>query len=102
MKIVLTILIIIESLTLSAQKKGLSNAIYSGVPWFDEKGNTVSAHGANIVKDNGKYYLFGERHEDGTNAFAGFNCYSSTDLYNWKFENIALPVQSTQTWRQKL
>jgi hypothetical protein len=95
MKIVLTILIIIESLELSAQTKGTSNAIYSGVPWFDEKGNTVSAHGANIVKDNGKYYLFGERHEDGTNAFAGFNCYSSIDLYNWKFENIALPVQST-------
>jgi hypothetical protein len=23
------------------------------VPWFDDKGNTVSAHGANIVKDNG-------------------------------------------------
>jgi hypothetical protein len=95
MKIVITILIIIESFALSAQTKGTSNAIYSGVPWFDEKGNTVSAHGANIVKDNGKYYLFGERHEDGTNAFAGFNCYSSTDFYNWKFENIALPVQST-------
>src|SRR5690349_19375194 len=68
-------------------------AIYSGVPCFDNKGNTVSAHGANILKDNGKFYLFGEHHSDTNNAFAGFTCYSSSDLYNWKFESIALPVQ---------
>lgn len=71
------------------------NAIYSGVPWFDENGNAVSAHGANIVLENGHYYLFGERHDDSTNAFVGFNCYSSTDLYNWKFERIALPQQQS-------
>lgn len=69
-------------------------AIYSGVPWFDDKGNTVSAHGANIIKEKGRYYLFGERHTDTTNAFVGFNCYSSVDLYNWKFESIALPLQA--------
>ncbi len=91
--IVTSIVIFLFCLTVAAQKK--NNAIYSGVPWFDDKGNTVSAHGANIVKENGTYYLFGERHKDGTNAFAGFNCYSSKDLYNWKFESIALPVQAT-------
>jgi hypothetical protein len=76
-----------------AQQKGKYNAIYSGVPWFDDQGNVVSAHGANIIKDNGRYYLFGEAHADNSNAFVGFNCYSSTDLYNWKFERIALPQQ---------
>jgi len=70
-----------------------NNAIYSGIPWFDEKGNTVSAHGGCIIKDKRRYYFFGEKHSDTSNAFAGFNCYSSTDLYNWKFESIALPVQ---------
>jgi hypothetical protein len=95
MKLRITLLALTASISLSAQIKKAYNAIYSGVPWFDDKGNTVSAHGANIVKDNGKYYLFGERHKDGTNAFAGFNCYSSNDLYNWKFERISLPVQST-------
>jgi hypothetical protein len=75
-----------------AQMQKRSNAIYSGIPWFDDKGNTVSAHGANIVKDKDRYYLFGERHTDTSNAFAGFSCYSSTDLYNWKFERIVLPV----------
>lgn len=69
------------------------NAIYSGVPWYDDRGKPVSAHGANIVKENGRYYLFGEAHSDTSNAFTGFNCYSSADLYNWKFESIALPLQ---------
>lgn len=83
----------ISMLTIAAQKKNA--AIYSGVPWYDEKGNTISAHGANIVKEGNNYYLFGERHDDSTNAFVGFNCYPSTDLYNWKFERIALPQQAT-------
>lgn len=77
------------------QSKGRYNAIYSGIPWYDDRGNIVSAHGANIVKDKGRFYLFGEKHHDTSNAFAGFNCYSSTDLYNWKFESTALPVQDT-------
>lgn len=76
-----------------AQKQKRYNSIYSGIPWFDDQGNTVSAHGANILKDKSKYYLFGERNTDTSNAFAGFTCYSSTDLYNWKVESIALPVQ---------
>ena len=86
-------LLLIASSVSFAQKKQGYNAIYSGIPWHDEKGNIVSAHGANIVRDNGRYYLFGERHSDTSNAFTGFNCYSSTDLCNWKFESIALPLQ---------
>jgi hypothetical protein len=76
------------------QKHGKYDAIYSGIPWFDQFGKPVSAHAASMVKCGNKYYLFGEAHTDTSNAFAGFNCYSSTDLYNWKFESIALPVQS--------
>lgn len=69
------------------------NAISSGTPWTDDQGNAVSAHGACILKEGTTFYLFGERHTDTCNRFAGFNCYSSSDLYNWKFESIALPVQ---------
>ena len=76
-----------------AQGPGKIAAVYSGVPWFDDRGKLVSAHGANIVKDNGRFFLFGEAHTDTSNAFAGFNCYSSSDLYHWKFESVALPVQ---------
>jgi hypothetical protein len=95
MKILFLILFLSTGFFSIAQKQKRYNAIYSGIPWFDEKGNTVSAHGANIVKDKDRYYLFGERHYDTSNAFAGFSCYSSRDLYNWKFESIALPVQDS-------
>jgi hypothetical protein len=78
-----------------AQLPGKTDAIYSGTPWLDQNGNVVSAHGANIIKDKGTFYLFGEAHSDTSNAFAGFNCYSSKDLYNWKFERIALPLQKS-------
>lgn len=69
------------------------DAIYSGTPWFDDQGNPVNAHGACIVKDNGSYYLFGECHSDTSNAFIAFNCYSSADLMNWKFEKQVLRMQ---------
>lgn len=70
-------------------------AIYSGAPWFDNRDSILSAHGANIIKDDDVYYLFGEVHSDTSNAFAGFNCYASTDLYNWAFKSAALRPQKT-------
>lgn len=79
----------------SAQHVGSYHQIISGVPLLDDKGHIVSAHGANIIKDGGRYYLFGEAHSDTSNTFVGFNCYSSADLYNWKFERVALPLQDS-------
>lgn len=68
--------------------------IVNGVPWYDQRDSIVSAHGANIIFDNGRYYLFGEFKTDSANVFKGFSCYSSPDLVNWKFERIALGQQS--------
>lgn len=93
MKQIVVVIFILFNVISVVSSQERYNAIYSGIPWFDDKNNIVGAHGANIIKDKGKYYLFGERHTDTSNAFAGFTCYSSTDLYNWKFESIALPVQ---------
>lgn len=97
MKVITTLLaiLLLSSSVCFAQRNGSYSAIYSGIPWFDNEGNVVSAHGANIIKDNGRYYLFGEKHSDTSNAFAGFNCYSSNDLYNWKFASLALSVQAS-------
>lgn len=67
--------------------------VRNGIPWFDDRGNIVNAHGACIVEEAGRYYLFGEWKSDESNAFPGFSCYSSDDLVNWKFENVVLPVQ---------
>ena len=71
------------------------DAIRSGVGWYESNGDPVSAHGAGIIKDGDRYYLFGEyKRDDDGNAFNGFSCYSSADLSNWTFENTALPVQA--------
>jgi hypothetical protein len=79
---------------IKAQQKYLQNSvIYNGIPWFDDRGEIINAHGACILEEEGRYYLFGEYKSDTTNAFNGFSCYSSDDLVNWKFERIVLPVQ---------
>lgn len=74
-----------------AQKK--KKIVYNGIPWFDNQGKSVNAHGACIIEVAGTYYLFGEYRSDKTNSFVGFSCYSSNDLSNWKFERIVLPQQ---------
>ena len=65
--------------------EGSGKIVYNGIPWFDNQGNIVNAHGACIVEDNGRYYLFGEYKSDKSNAL--------DDLVNWKFERVVLPVQ---------
>ena len=70
-----------------------STVLVNCVQWYDNKGNIVNAHGACIIKENNKYYLFGEYKKDNSNAFNGFSCYSSDNLIDWKFERIVLPVQ---------
>lgn len=70
-----------------------SKLIVNGIPWYDQNRQPVNAHGAGIIEDAGKYWLFGEYKSDTSNAFPGFGCYSSIDLVNWKFERVVLPVQ---------
>jgi len=70
-----------------------TDLLVNGVPWFDDRGKIVNAHGACIVEEDGKYYLFGEYKTDSANRFIGFSCYSSPDLVNWKFGRLALPPQ---------
>lgn len=76
-----------------AQQNNFEKIVYNGIPWFDDRGEIVNAHGACIVEENGRYYLFGEYKSDESNAFSGFSCYSSDDLVNWKFERVVLPMQ---------
>jgi len=86
--IISTILMICITFT-----KAYPQWIVSGVTWYDQNRNPVNAHGANIIHEDGKWWLFGEYKNDNSNEFNGFSCYSSTDLTNWQFERIALPVQ---------
>jgi len=67
-----------------------ANSIVSGVPWYDTSGNRLVAGGGGFLLDKGTYYWYGESAKtDGTSEH-GVNCYSSTDLYNWKFEGVLL------------
>ena len=95
MKYVLLVWLLIggigEGIYSSAQN--MEKVIRNGMPWFDDHGNIVNAHGACIVEEKGRYYLFGEWKSDESNAFPGFSCYSSDDLVNWKFERVVLTVQ---------
>lgn len=84
--------ILLTGCTISTVERS-NSLIRNGIPWFDTDGNIVNAHGACILKDGGRYYLFGEWKSDQSNAFPGFSCYSSDDLVNWKFENIVLGIQ---------
>lgn len=56
--------------------------------WNDTDSNVINAHGGGIIFINNTYYWFGEKR--GRGASGGVNVYSSSDLYNWKFEALAL------------
>lgn len=65
----------------------------NGVPWFDDRGETVNAHGGCVVSHGGRYYLFGEYKTDDGNHFAGFARYTSPDLVTWTYDGMAMPPQ---------
>jgi beta-xylosidase len=84
------LLFLLGCLPVQAQDK---ISFYPGDLWFDADGDMINAHGGGILYYGGKYYWFGEHKGERSNAaLVGVTCYSSTDLYNWKNEGIALPV----------
>ncbi|NDW17376.1 beta-glucanase [Dysgonomonas sp. 216] len=77
-------------IVLHAQKQ---KSFYPGKLWFDTDGKIINAHGGGILYHKGTYYWFGEhKGEHSNDALVGVTCYSSTNLYDWTFEQIALPV----------
>ncbi len=72
-----------------------NTAFQPGEIWKDTNGTHINAHGGGILFHDGVYYWFGEHKtagRGGNRANVGVSCYSSTDLYNWKNEGIALAV----------
>ncbi len=85
-------LLLLSSAVLSAQQ----NSFKPAEIWQDNTGTHINAHGAGFLFHEGKYYWFGEHKiegEAGNLAQVGVGCYSSSDLYNWKNEGIALKVE---------
>lgn len=95
------VLFLMNSNFLSAQSiadKKIDPVTYTsfkpGERWYDDKGEIINAHGGGILYSGNTYYWFGEKR--GIRASEGVNVYSSKDLYNWKYEGLAL-AQSDDT-----
>jgi beta-xylosidase len=76
------------------------SSFHPGEIWPDNKGAHINAHGGGFIFNEGKYYWFGEHKVEGktgNRAMVGVHCYSSTDLYNWNDEGIALSVLINDT-----
>jgi len=63
------------------------------VPWYDTNGNRIEAHSAGLLQVGNTFYWYGETKKVNDLSQHGVNCYSSTDLYNWKFEGQVLAQQ---------
>uniref|UniRef100_A0A8H7NCE2 CBM6 domain-containing protein n=1 Tax=Bionectria ochroleuca TaxID=29856 RepID=A0A8H7NCE2_BIOOC len=69
--------------------------VVPGATWTaSNTGRHVQAHGAGIIEDGGKFYMIGEDKTNGS-AFQNINCYSSSNLVEWTFENALLTLQSS-------
>lgn len=72
----------------------------------DVEGNPINCHGMGMLYYDGVYYAYGESKTGETRMGStgyefiettGVNCYSSTDLVNWKFENKVIKPNEDDT-----
>ena len=76
------------TLTLLSATAFANDTFQPGEIWHDTEGNPIQAHGGGILVVSNVYYWHGEdRTPGGRGAVA---CYSSTNLYDWKHEGVAL------------
>ena len=101
--LVLALWLAAHSLTMAAAAKTPAPAFTPGEIWRDTDGQPINAHGGGLLFHGGVYYWHGEaktgrtfvpetnKSWGGTRVDAtGVSCYSSTNLYDWKSEGLAL------------
>jgi len=86
--VLVTLLFVVTQVLASVSK------IESGVPWYDDRGNRIEAHGGGFLLVGGTYYWYGESQKTSSLTNHGVNCYSSKDLLNWHFEGMILYQQN--------
>lgn len=59
-----------------------------GETWLDTSNKTIHAHGGGVLLHSNIYYWYGEDRTPGGSG--AVSCYSSTNLYEWKREGVAL------------
>ena len=62
----------------------------NGYIMYANNGTEIQAHGGQVQKIGDTWYWYGEDKTNGYRPVEGVHCYSSTDLYNWKDEGLAL------------
>lgn len=93
-------LLFVLALTACKDKTVQQRTFTPGEIWPDDKGVHINAHGGGILQSGDTWYWFGEHKtegEAGNLAQVGVHCYSSTNLYDWKDEGIALTVSDDTT-----
>ncbi|MCA8830963.1 glycoside hydrolase family 43 protein [Hymenobacter pini] len=63
-------------------------AFRPGEQWHDTDGNLINAHGGGVLRVGKTYYWYGEKRAQQQEE--GVTVYSSRDLYNWRYEGVAL------------
>jgi len=84
-----------EKDAVSSSAAGCLGSFRPGKLWLDDEGVPINAHGGGFLFHDGAYYWFGQHMIEGkagNQAHVGVRVYSSSDLYNWKNEGIALSV----------
>jgi hypothetical protein len=79
------------------------NTFYPGETWLDDRNKPIESHFGGVLYDNGTYYWYGDNWDTPTlkpgtypNQYFswtlnhGATCYSSKDLYHWKYESVSL------------
>lgn len=106
------ILIIILLLGGITNAQNLNKSFKPGETWLDTDGNPINAHSAGIIFHEGTYYWYGEIKKGETTKVpniswdnyrvdaSGVSCYSSKDLYNWKYEGVVLKPEKQDAEHQ--
>ncbi len=82
-------------------QESLGSMINPGVPWKDENGKRINAHGGCVIFHEGIYYWYGEEKVRGLSekehADGGVHCYASKDLVNWHDQGMVLHLSREDT-----
>lgn len=75
----------------------LQTPIRPGLPWLDDQGRHIQAHGGGIIQRGDTWYWFGEDRSKGNDpALRHVACYSSRDLANWEYRNRVLALSDPE------
>jgi hypothetical protein len=99
----LAVVIMVCASAVASAVAGAADAFHPGKVWLDDRGKPIESHLGGILYDRGTYYWYGMNFDGQTikpgtypgQYFSwmenrGVSCYSSKDLYHWKFEGVSL------------